>query len=205
MTKETVRIDSSGAGMAEALGTAVRFGEEASLGKQSGIRLRLLAEELIGLLRGITGNIPADFTIEREGKSFCLKLKGEVPMDKHIREELLKAASAHQNSAAKGFMGQIRDMISAMVLPGTLGNTVISGMSMGLISMGSPAAGLDYTTGAEPYMWSMEKYISSVQENDRNQVHADFERSIVANIADEVKVYIQSSSVEVVIFKKFDD
>ena len=54
----------------------------------------------------------------------------------------------------------------------------------------------------------MSSYITSVNNSDSdnddaNEAKDELERSIVANLADEVKVNIVNSNVEVTIFKSF--
>ena len=54
----------------------------------------------------------------------------------------------------------------------------------------------------------MSSYITSVNKNgsdsdDTNEARDELEKSIVANLADEVKVNIVNSNVEVTIFKSF--
>ena len=53
------------------------------------------------------------------------------------------------------------------------------------------------------YSWSMNTYAASVNKNrsEREEAQDELEKSIVANIADEVKVNIVGSDVEVVVYK----
>lgn len=203
MRQETIVIDSSEKNFVEALNTTLQMGEEAGLDSRELIRLRLLTEELIGLLRGIAGEVTADYTVKQYGKEFTLQLKGDVNMDSKMHKQLLDASSSGSNAAVKGFMSKMREMIGTMVLPGTLGHTLVSGFSMGLMTMSGPTPASETGAGVQAYMWSMDKYIDSVKANNDTKEWDELEKSIVANIADEIKVSIVGSLVEITIFKTF--
>ncbi len=203
MRQETITIDSKEKGFVEAMNTTVEIGKEAGLDSTEEIRLRLLTEELIGLLRGLAGDVTAEYTIKQYGKEFTLKLAGDVVMDVNMRKQLLEASSSGENSAVKGFMGKMREMIATMVLPGTLGHTLVSGFSMGLSSMSSPTGSSETYVEAEQYLWSMDKYIASVNESGNEDDKVELERSIIANIADDITVSIVGQQVEITVFKTF--
>ena len=101
-----------------ALVATEKQGEESGLSVKQNLRLRLLAEELIGFINSLTGDVDALYWIDRQGSTFTLHLKAEdIIMNREIREELLAAASSGKNSAAKGLMGKLRDMVAAVMTP----------------------------------------------------------------------------------------
>lgn len=203
MNKNSVIIDNAGNGFAEALEISNKMGVEAGLDKKELLRLRLLTEETIGLLRGIAGDIKAEYTIAQYGKEFTLSLNGDVVLDKTMHDQLIDASTRGENSAVKGFTGKLKEMIGTMLLPGTLGHTVVSGLSMGLTNMGSPASIDMSATAAKEYLWSLEKYEEAVKESNNPSATDMLEKSIIANVADEVQVNIVNPHVEIKVFKIF--
>ena len=203
MNKNSVIIDNAGNGFAEALEISNKMGVEAGLDKKELLRLRLLTEETIGLLRGIAGDIKAEYTIAQYGKEFTLSLNGDVVLDKTMHDQLIDASTKGENSAVKGFTGKLKEMIGTMLLPGTLGHTVVSGLSMGLTNMGSPASIDTSATAAKEYLWSLEKYEEAVKEGNNPSATDMLEKSIIANVADEVQVNIVNPHVEIKVFKIF--
>lgn len=203
MNKNSVIIDNAGNGFAEALEISNKMGVEAGLDKKELLRLRLLTEETIGLLRGIAGDIKAEYTIAQYGKEFTLSLNGDVVLDKTMHDQLIDASTKGENSAVKGFTGKLKEMIGTMLLPGTLGHTVVSGLSMGLTNMGSPASIDTSATAAKEYLWSLEKYEEAVKESNNPSATDMLEKSIIANVADEVQVNIVNPHVEIKVFKIF--
>ena len=204
MNTAEIRITSRGDGMEEALAATEQLGLESGLGHKENLRLRLLAEELIGMMRGIAGSVEASYRVWQENKMFTLRLSSDVSMNMELRRQLLAASSSGKNAAAKSLMGRIRDMVTAFILPEKGESALPSGLSLGLMSMGSPSV---YRSGGS-YAWTLKRYMSEVQ-NSREQNEAaaeawdELEKSIVANLADDVSVKIEGSKVEIAITKAF--
>ena len=201
MKTEIFTVTSQGQGMNEALAVTERMGMEAGLERKQILRLRLLSEELFGLLRGIAGEVEADYWLERTDRQFALHLKSEVTLTRDMHEQLVAVSTSGENAAAKGFMGKIREMIAVSLLPKDSGTSILSGLSLGLMSMAAPSA--------NTYRWSMKKYKEAVESERKGNMEAEeawdeLERSIVASIADEVSVCVTGSCAEITIFKAFD-
>ena len=71
MNTAEIKINTHGVGMEEALSATEKLGLDCGLSHKENLRLRLLAEELIGLMRGITGNVEAVYRASREEKRSC--------------------------------------------------------------------------------------------------------------------------------------
>ena len=203
MVTEKVRIDSQGAGVEKALSITEKAGAYGDLDKRETIRLRLLAEELIGLMRGIAGEIEADFWIEKEDNSYILKLHSDIDMSRELRKQFLEVSSSGTNSAVKGFMGKIRESIAVALLPTEDLNVAMQGVTLGLMTMGCPEV---YENNVNAYMWSLQRYKSAldgIEDLETEDAWDELEKSIVASIADDVQVSVKGSSVEIAIFKNF--
>ena len=111
-----ITVTGEGQGIQEALAMTERVGCEADLGKKNVLHLRLLAEELFGMLRGIAGGVEASYWLETEGKNFEIKMQSTVRMTIEMREQFLAASKSGKNEAARGFMGKIRVMIGSFLL-----------------------------------------------------------------------------------------
>ena len=72
MNTAEIRITSLGEGMEDALAATEQLGLDSGLGHKENLRLRLLAEELIGMLRGIAGSVEAIYQAGQEKQSFTL-------------------------------------------------------------------------------------------------------------------------------------
>ena len=187
-----------------ALAATEKQGAESGLSNKQNLRLRLLAEELFGFIRSLTGDIDALYWIDRQGSTFILHLKADdIIMNREVREELLSADTSGKNAAAKGFMGKLRDMVASVMTPSAQGPSVLSGLSLGMMSTSSPVG---ENAGMTSYIWSLKNYKEKLDENEELELEEeteDLERSIVANLADDVVVSIVGSRVQVDITKTF--
>ena len=201
MKTEQFIVNSNGKGINEALSATETLGTEAGLDKKSFLQLRLLAEELFGLLKGIAGKVEATYQAESEGKNFEIRMRSEVNITDKMREQFLQASTSGKNSASTGFMGKIKVLIADIMLsykqnlPYAMINTV-SSMPMG------------GTAGEIASIWTLSDYRREVQVNVSKSVEADeawdeLEKSIIANIADDIKVRIVGANVEIDIIKTF--
>ena len=196
MRTEQIRVSSSGEGMEEALQMTEKFGLESGQIRKEDLRLRLLAEELFGMMRSIVGKIEALYWIEGEDQKYDIFLAGDVELNQDSRRKLIEVSSKHENAAAKGFMGKLRDMIGVMLLPEGDGPSMTS---IGLMTMGSPN---EFIANSDAYSWSLNKYREELQASDNEEARKEndeLERSIVASLADEVSVSIEDSKVTIVV------
>ncbi|MEE3467843.1 MAG: hypothetical protein VZQ83_05325 [Eubacterium sp.] len=202
MKTSEIIVKSDGTGMEEALAEAEKIALSASLDSKQKLRFRLLTEELFGMISTVTGDNEAVYWVENKDKSFDIHLKTDVELTLQMKDKLVSLSSSGKNTAARGFMGKIRDMIGSALLPRDDGP---SPLTMGLMSMGSPSG---YQVTGDVYEWSMMRYRAEVENKSGEDADAadamdELERSIVANIADEVSVRIVSNDVEIIISKAF--
>ena len=170
-------------------------------GKQT-LRLVLLCEELTELLPNllIFGN--GEFWIESRGKKFLIHsaVKADDLLTASDRNEILKLSKSGRNAAASGIMNRIRIAAETM-----LANYVLAGGAdkEPVYDDTSPD---DYEIALrDPFasddIWSLAEYRQKVKEDRGAQ--DELERSIIANIADDVRVGIIGGRVEVTIIKSF--
>ena len=195
------KVNSQGLGMSEALAATEGLGRDSGLEGREILRLRLMGEELFGLMRGITGELEADYAAELDNGVYALRLVGDVPMNQEMRRQLIAVSSSGENAAAKGFTGKLREMIAVALLPRDAGPSMLS---MGFMSMGSPGG---YRAGAG-CDWSMTRYKEKIgggrgAGEDTDEAWDELEKSIVASLADEVSVSVKGSHVEITVSKSF--
>ena len=178
------------------------------LEEKKALKIRLLAEELCGMLPGLVANFSGKFWAENDGESYELhvELKAE-DMSIDVRDELISVSKSGKNAAAKGVMGKIRAVAETMLLAAfdpDLARTTVRGdlydyhsysMEMGYIDS-MIATEKEYT-----YSWSLYNYKSAVEEKEDE--YAELERSIVANLADDIIVGVRGKNVAIVVKKAF--
>ena len=172
------------------------------------LRLRLLAEELCGMLPGLTKNFSGEFWAENEGETYELHVELKADdMCIDLRDELISVSKSGKNAAAKGIMGKIRAVAESMLLvaadptlqiPLSAGEYYdYHGFNMGFGYIDPTIA---YETGYV-YSWSLFNYKTAVEEKEDE--YAELERSIVAKLADDIIVGVRGKNVEIVVKKSF--
>ena len=189
MKTDIIRIGNDGSGMAEALEQADKVAAYRGLPHKNALHLRLLTEEMMGMMRSVTGSARGDFWIEDEDGTSTLHLKMTVFTDAAQRQKLLSAASTGKNEAIRGIMGRIRAFFDPM-----------DGMPV-LYDMTTDSTGGDGS-------WSMRSYqeLLRVQMEQRtegaSQAWDELEKSVVTHVADDIRVSISGRDVEMVIVKR---
>ena len=170
------------------------------------LRLRLLAEELCGMLPGLVENFSGEFWAENDGDDYELHVELKADdMSFEVRDELISVSKTGKNSAAKGVMGKIRAVAETMLLVAfdpTLSTPVgeyydCHGYNLGF-------GFIDPTMAVETgyvYSWSLFNYKTAVE--NKKEEYAELERSIVAKLADDIIVGVRGKNVEIVVKKSF--
>ncbi len=203
MKTELISISPAGTGMDKALELTEKTGAFCGLDHKSALRLRLLSEEVIELMRSFTDELRGDFWLEAKDNVVEIHLKTEIPMDLKTKKELIAVSSSGKNAAARGFMGKIRELISTATLPDDPETKAMTDQALGLMSLGCQMGSYSGS-----YSWSMSSYVASIEKasetkTDAQEAKDELEKSIVANLADDVTVHIVNSDVEIAIYKSF--
>ena len=171
------------------------------------LRLRLLTEELCGMLPGLIENFSGKFWAENDGDDYKLHVELKADdMNLDLRDELISVSKSGKNAAAKGVMGKIRAVAETMLLAAsdpTL-QTLPVGEFYDYHGYNIGFGYIDPTISVETgyiYSWSLFNYKTAVEEKEDE--YAELERSIVAKLADDIIVGVRGKNVEIVVKKSF--
>lgn len=172
------------------------------LNEDQKLRLMLLCEEVTEMLPNLLNYGKGEFWIEAENKT--LEIHSVVEADDLLssieREDILKVSKSGKNAAAVGIMNKIKIAAEVMLANYALSN----GVSGNVEYDSAPLEFYDYGL-TDPFakqdMWSLTTYKKKVKSNTEDW--DELERSIIANLADDVTVWIIGGKVEVVIKKTF--
>jgi DNA-binding PucR family transcriptional regulator len=199
MKTDVITVSSKGSQMEAALSQVDKAAAYKGLRGKNALHLRLLAEEMMGMMRSITGETEGQFWIEDEDNVYQLHLQVTTRMDSGKRGRLLSASSSGKNESARGLMGRLRDFFDRSA------DEDIASYSNSLMLPGM----YDHSsTPALDWEWSMLQYEDALSDRvRRNDAQAkedwdELEKSVVARVADDVKVAIRGRTVEMTIVKK---
>ena len=211
MISDKIPVTNTGAGVSAALEQVSASAAYHGLKAKEALRLRLLAEEMLGMLREITGETVATFWVEAEAKRYQLHLLAHPVLTGEMRKELISVSSSGKNAAAVGVMGKLRDIFER-AFDATEVEDPSAYYLQGLL-LSSSAEGLDpmaYSANANMITWSMNRFKSTVAEEKEINAEAreewdELEKSIIANLSDEVSISIRGREVEMTVYKDFGD
>ena len=204
ITTEKVSLSNTGLGESEALSMTEHAAGLLHLSEKDKLRARLLAEEMLSMVRAVTGEFKADFWIELEDRTCSLHLKAHSDLDYPKRQELLSMSTTGKNTKHLGIMEKIRGIIEAGIYGIEESFRLQAEYGVGMIPYG--AIGLPDDGMADIfYAWSMQKYKDEIDAKKEEEADSydELEKSIIANVADDVRVGVNEKGVEIVIVKKF--
>lgn len=204
MISSKIIISNNGTGMNEALDLTDSTAKTLGLARKEAFHLRLLAEEMMSMVRAITGNFSAEFWLENEGLDCKLHLSAKSEMDYKKRKEILSVSTSGKNAARRGIMEKIREILEAGLYGMDESFKLQAEYGTGIFAYGM-MDGMDTGMSALMYSWSMQKYKSELADVKKDEPDAwdELEKSIIANIADEVQAGVSKDKVELVIHKNF--
>ena len=206
ITTEKIKLTNTGEGMNEALTMTEKAASLFNLDDKNRLRARLLAEELLSMTRSIAGEFSADYWIDLEEgtRNFIIHLEAKTQLDYSKRKELLSVSTTGQNTANPGIMDKIRGIFEAGLYNIEESFQLQAEYGTGMFSYGALGA-VDDGMSEAVYAWSMQKYKQGVEAEKNNEPDAwdELEKSIIANIADDVSVGVLRDKVTLTVSKKF--
>ncbi|MBR6028447.1 MAG: hypothetical protein IKP40_05095 [Clostridia bacterium] len=199
MKTDVITVSSRGSRMETPLQQAEKVAAYKGLSPRSALHLRLLTEEMMGLMRSITGETEGRFWIEDEDGVYELHLSVQTGMNSSKRDQLLSVSSSGQNDSARGLMGRLRDFFDR-------------GADEDVASFTSPlmlASVYDNTSSPTlDWEWTMSAYqrelgqLVSQRNPEAQEAWDEMEKSVVTHVADDVKVSIRGRTAELILVKK---
>ena len=194
MKTDVIKVSSSGKEMETALAQVDKVVAYKALSPKGALHLRLLAEEMMGMMRSITGEPEGEFWIEDEDGVYGLHLRVKTSVDERKREKLLSASTSGVNEAERTLMGKLRAFFEPTDdLPPLYYPPHVMGEENAVYS--------DATWSMVAYREQLNLYLREQRAGSR-EAWDELEKSVVAHVADDVKVAIRGRTVEMTILKK---
>lgn len=192
MKTDVFKIDGENTELERILDETEKAAAYSCLDPKKTIRLRLLAEELICMLPELLEVFTAEFWVESENKKFELHISATLDdMLSANRDKLLEISTSHKNAAAKGILGKIR-AAAEMVITDYL--TLPPDFQADFYGMGMLPEPYYYAS-----VWSLEQYRQNAK--DEENAWDELEKSVIANLADDVVVGIKGRKVDIIVKK----
>ncbi len=207
MKSDVFMVNSDAGRMAAARYATEEFAADLGLERHDTLRLSLLVEETLGLVKGLVDDFYGRLWFESEGRRCEIHLEATADMNADRKEELLSVSKTGRNAAAKGFMAMVRDVVSSAMH--SFGRTMNDyGREVARYGAVNPASVSGFAVDAMVPIWTLEAYREglaeqSVQDSDVDEARNELEKSIVGKLADDVIVGVKGDCIELVIVKNF--
>ena len=207
MKTEQIFISSNDVRYDEVMQMTENFTSKMNLDGKEALRIRLLVEETLGMVKVMTDEFIAYINLEANDGQAKIILDVKTEMDADKKMELLSVSRSGKNSAVKGFMGKIGEIIEN----GMLNFSTIANLQDRYGSVVVPYADMGVESGVEnamdaAFVWSLNQYKNSLADdanadNQYEDAWDELEKSIVAKIADDVIVGIKKDRATLTIVK----
>jgi hypothetical protein len=168
------------------------------LNQNQTLQLRLLCEEIDGMLPKIIGDFDGEFWIEYENGICKMNISiefSDFTIEK--KKELISVATNKKNAAVKGLVSRICSAIEDFFL--SEGNYEPYDMETSCYYLPS-----EFQTGVDYFnLWRLEQYKTTMTQEENKEEWDELEKSIIASIADDVIVGVRGKKANIVIIKKF--
>ena len=167
------------------------------------------------MLGELSGNFEGQFWVQVEGRRFELITDIYVidAMDGKTKKGFIAVSTKKKNAAAKGIMGKIRDVVENMMYPENAlysADYISSELESDVMMDQEEKKQSDKALTAEELVdsimigdcWSLNQYKAKQRKNP--EPWDEIEKSIIANIADDVTVSVKGKNVEIKVTKDFE-
>ncbi|HAG70169.1 MAG TPA: hypothetical protein DCL38_09400 [Lachnospiraceae bacterium] len=201
-------IDNSGAGFSEVFRQIDDLAAENGLTVKQKTQLHLLSEETMELVRNLTDTFKAVVSAAIEDGQFTLELISNGRMDSTEREQLWEIAGKRDRN--NEVSGKIRTLLEGRYYDDTGENAQLL-EQMGVTMVRAGEVEDEEGAGQETeYVWSMQSY--GFMAFDRGYASpetdsdwAEISRSIIANISDDIRIYIFRDHLKLVVVKQLKE
>ena len=207
MRSEKIHLKSGGKDVSKILELIESFSYELDLDDRNMLRIRLLGEELVGLVNSMDLEFDAEFWMEYDNVDDMLHLDLRTLVNPARQKEFL-ALSKSDPKKPKGIMARIKGIVQNMMVSIDEADQLQLASTQGVpYAMYGMMDAESSRVIDSAMVWSLQRYRSSVDQNVKNDEeaitgHDDLEKSVIANIADDVSVGIKDSRVSLVVTKK---
>ncbi len=207
MISDKFMVNSDAGRMAAARYVAENFAWKLQLDRRNTLRLSLLVEETLGMVKAMVEDFYGQLWFEGEGSRCEIHLQATTDMNASRKQELLSVSSSGKNTSTKGFMAMLGEFIADAVhgVGRTMDAYGQETLRYGIVHM--DGMGMTYPDGMMP-LWTLQTYRCCLEEqrgedSEAEQAWDELEKSIVARLADDILVGVKGDRIELVIVKDF--
>ena len=205
MISDKFTVNSDAERMAAARYAAENFAWKAKLDKKDMLKVDLLVEETLGMVKAMLEDFYGQLWFVMDGRTCEIHFEATADINAERKRELIAVSSSGRNASSKGFMAKLSDVISGAMhgFGKTMDVYGEEAVRYGVVHTPGPiAAGTDMMP-----IWTLTTYRADLDKARGDAVAdealEDLEKSIVARIADDVIVGVKGDRIDLIITKTF--
>lgn len=179
------------------------FAARCGLTGKTALHLRLLAEELLGMVHGVLDVQNGEFWIESEGRRFCLNLTAHAPVGEQARARLIGASSDGKDAFHRGVTGKIRQALEWLSGEDAEAAGYYSIAPYLDITSEEPNIMLGMVTLPQATEWSLQSYRDTVKREKKAEAWDELERSVLSQLSDDIRVGVRTGQVSITVYREF--
>ena len=204
MKSEKCKLNGTPACAAIALNETERFAQNCGLPPKKALHLRLLAEEMLGMMNGLLSVRDGEFWVEQNKEGYELHAQARTKnMTENAAARLLAASTSGENDRYRGVSGKIcraLDWLIAQQLAGEDDPLVFDARNQQVL-MDPYAQKMSeaLATSAGTVQWSFSQYIESENPDLKAEQWDELEQSVLSNLADDIRIGVRDRDVFVTV------
>lgn len=207
MVSEKFMVNSDEGRMAAARYATENFAWQLKLDRHDTMRLSLLVEETLGMVKAMVEDFYGQLWFENKGERCEIHVQATTDMNADKKQDLLSVSSSGKNALAKGFMAKLGEVFSGAIHG--VGNAMDAygkeTLHYGIVT--TSGVGMVGAENMTP-IWTLQTYRNDLvtqrgQNDEAEDAWDELEKSIVGKLADDVIVGVKRDRIELVIVKDF--
>ena len=197
MRSNICKIDNGIKDLAEILTESEKVAVYNDLTHKQTLQLRLMCEEIDGMLPNIVDDFEGELWIDFENGECKINIAlrfEEFSLEK--KDGLVGISKNKKNAAAVGITGKIRSAIENVLWDED--PTRVMDRHMDAYYAADVHDRMDYS-----YLWSLDEYRNTMKFDDKSEAWDELEKSVIASVADDIIVGVRGKRASIVIVKRF--
>ena len=199
MKSNECKIEKGTRDLVEIIKESERVAEYNGFTHKQTLQLRLLCEEIDGMLPNIIDDFEGKLWIEYDDGVCKVKVSVRISeLNSSRKNDLIAVAKNKKNAAAVGIVGKIRNSIENFFLNGASTENFAPSSEMFYLSTGY-CEGVDYH-----YLWSLDEYRNTVKKEAKIEEWDELEKSVIASVADDVIIGVKGKQADIIISARIE-
>lgn len=200
MRSEKCKLNGTPACAEIALNETERFAQSCGLPPKKALHLRLLAEEMLGMMNGLLSVRDGEFWVEKDEEGYEIHAQARTKnMTANAQKRLLASSTSGENDCYKGVSGKICRALDWLISqqPSEDDDPIVFDAHKKQVLMDDPYARKmsEALASAGTVQWSFSQYIASENPDLKVEQWDELEHSVLSNLADDIRIGVRDRDV----------